>query len=32
MESNTNERELITTSRLNAPINLVWKAWAKTEY
>lgn len=32
MESNTTERELITTSLLNAPINLVWEAWTKPEY
>jgi len=31
-ESNTNNRELITTSLLNAPVNLVWEVWTNPEH
>ncbi|MDO3626366.1 SRPBCC family protein [Mucilaginibacter sp. BT774] len=32
MESNTNDRELIITRTLNAPVELVWEAWTKPEH
>ena len=31
-ESNTADRELIITRKLNAPIDLVWEVWTKPEH